>query len=87
MNCKDVIALNEMEKLSRSLSGGEKGEALRRLGTTPEGKKLESMIDGAALEKALESRNAAALQKMLGALLSTPEGRRLAADVEKIMGK
>ncbi len=74
-----------MQKLSGALAGGEKGEALRRLGSTPEGKKLESMIDGAALEKAFQSGDAAALKGMLGALLATPEGKRLADDVGRIM--
>lgn len=77
----------DAEKLARELAGGEKGEALRRLGSSPEGKKLEGMIDGEALRKALQSGNTATLQKMLGELLSTPEGRRLAGDVNKIMGK
>ena len=45
------------------------------------------MIDGAALEKAVKSGDGAALQKLLGALLSTPEGKSLAADVRRIMGK
>ena len=37
------------------------------------------------VEKAFQRGDAAALQKMLGTLLSTPEGRRLADDVGKIM--
>lgn len=77
--------MKDVQKLSNELAGGKKGEALRRLGSTPEGKKLESMIDGEALQKALQSGDGAALQKMLGALLATQEGRRLADDVSKIM--
>ena len=45
------------------------------------------MVDGAALDAAVKRGDAASLQKMLGALLSTPEGKALAADVQKIMGK
>ena len=77
----------EADKLARELDRNGKGEKLRRLGASDAGKKLESMIDGAALRKAFESGDAAALRRMLGELLSTPEGRRLAADVGKIMDK
>ena len=77
----------DMEKLARELERDGKGAALRRLGSSAEGKKLESMIDGAALQKALQSGNTASLQKMLGALLSTPEGKALAEDVGRIMDR
>jgi len=77
----------DAEKLARELERSGKSEALRRLGSSAEGKRLEGMIDGAALQKAFQSGDAASLQKMLGALLSTPEGKALAEDVSKIMGK
>ena len=77
----------DAEKLARELERSGKGEALRSLGASAEGKKIEGMIDGAALRKAFQSGNAAALQKMLGELLATPEGRALAEDVNRIMGK
>lgn len=76
-----------MEKLAKELEGGEKGAALRRLGSSVDGKALENAVDGAALEKAFRRGDAASLKRMLGELLSTPEGRRLADDVGKIMGK
>ena len=79
--------MTDLEKLAKELGRGEKGEALRRLGASADGKALESAVDGAALEKALAGGDAAALKRMLGALLSTPEGRRLAEDVGKIMGR
>ena len=77
----------DAEKLARELERSGKGEALRQLGSSAEGKKLERMIDGAALQKALQRGDAASLKKMLGALLSTPEGKTLAEDVNRIMGK
>ena len=78
--------MNDLERLTKELGRGEKGEALRKLGSSADGRALESTVDGAALEKAFASGDAAALRKMLGALLATPEGRRLADDVGKIMG-
>lgn len=77
----------DAEKLARELERGGKAAALRQLGSTAEGKKLEGMIDGAALQKAFESGDASSLKKMLGSLLATPEGRALAEDVGRIMGK
>ena len=77
----------DAEKLARELEKDGRGEALRRLGSSAEGKRFERMIDGEALQKALQSGNTASLRKMLGALLSTPEGKALAEDVGRIMGK
>lgn len=77
----------DAEKLARELERDGRGEALRRLGSSPAGKKLESMIDGAALQKAFRSGDAAALKKMLGELLATPEGRALAEDVGRIIDR
>ena len=78
--------MRDAEKLANELFRGEKGEALRALGSSAEGKALESALDGEALEKAFRRGDAAALKKMLGELLAMPEGRRLADDVGKIMG-
>jgi len=80
-------SMKDLESLARALQGSGKKSELEQLAASKDGKKLESMIDGAALEKAVKGGDAAALQKMLGALLSTPEGKSLAADVQKIMGK
>ena len=77
--------MNDLEKLSKELGRGEKGAALRALGSSAEGTALESAVDGAALEKALRSGDSAALKRMLGELLSTPEGKKLADGVGKIM--
>ena len=77
----------DAEKFARELKKDGRGEALRRLGSSAEGKKLERMIDGEALQKAFQRGDAASLKKMLGALLSTPEGKALAEDIGRIMGK
>ena len=77
----------DAEKLARELERDRRGEALRRLGSSPAGKKLEGMIDGAALQKAFQSGDAAALKKILGELLATPEGRALAENVGRIIDR
>ena len=77
--------VKDMEQLARELERGGKADALRQLGSSPAGKKLESMVDGAALQKAFQSGDAASLKRMLGALLSTPEGKALSDSVRGIM--
>lgn len=87
-DCREgVIAVKSFESIARELQSGAGREELQKLSSSADGKKLESMVDGAALEKAMQRGDAAALQKMLASLLSTPEGRRLAGDVQRIMGK
>ncbi len=79
--------MNDLDSLAKSLArSGKRGE-LEALASSAEGRKLEGMVDGAALERAVSRGDAAALRKMLAALLATPEGRRLAQDVGKIMEK
>ena len=79
--------MDSLEQIAKTLRSSGKKSELERLAASANGKRLEGMIDGAALEKAVKSGDGAALQKLLGALLSTPEGKSLAADVRRIMGK
>ena len=79
--------MDSLEQIAKTLRSSGKKNELERLAASANGKRLEGMVDGAALEAAVKSGDAASLQKMLGALLSTPEGKALAADVQKIMGK
>ena len=79
--------MDSLEQIAKTLRSSGKKNELERLAASANGKRLEGMVDGAALEAAVKSGDAASLQKMLGALLSTPEGKTLAADVQKIMGR
>ena len=79
--------MDSLEQIAKTLRSSGKKNELERLAASANGKRLEGMVDGAALEAAVKSGDAASLEKMLGALLSTPEGKALAADVQKIMGK
>ncbi len=79
--------MTDAQKLAKELGGDGRGERLRQLASTAEAKRLERVIDGAALEKAFRNGDAASLRNMLDTLLSTPEGKKLADDVGRIMGK
>lgn len=52
-----------------------------------EGRKLMEKLDGDALRKAAKSGDADALKAILSQVLSSPEGRALAENVQKAMGK
>lgn len=73
----------EFEKLERELRGKKQFGALA---DTPEGKALASQLDGAALARAVQQGDTAALQSALQKVLSTPEGRALAEKVQKAVG-
>ena len=45
------------------------------------------MLDGEKLQKAAQTGDGGALRAMLGTVLSTEEGRRLAANIKKLMEK
>lgn len=79
--------MKDFESLARELRGSEKKAELERLAASAGGAGLERLLDGAALERAVRGGDAETLRKMLGTLLSTPEGKALAADVRKIMQK
>ena len=79
--------MQNFEEIGRQLKQSGKERELRRLAETADGQKLCSMIDRQALEKAAKSGDAEALKNMLGKLLSTEEGQRLALTVKKMMEK
>ncbi len=79
--------MKDLETVAKELAAsGRRGE-LEALASSADGQKLGGMIDGAALEKAVKSGDTAALKSALARLMETPEGRRLAQDVGRIMGK
>lgn len=77
--------MRDLDGIVKELQRGGRGGRLEKLGDTADGKKLESMVDAQALERAMKSGDAAALKGMLSSLLATPEGRRLAGEVKKVM--
>ena len=74
----------DLEKLERKLRGNN---GLGALADSPEGKKLASQFDEAALRDAAKKGDASALQDILRRVLSTPEGKALAEKVQKAVGK
>ena len=64
-----------------------KGAELNALARSADGERLAAMLDGEKLQKAAQTGDGEALRAMLGTVLSTEEGRRLAANIKKLMEK
>ncbi len=77
--------MQDLEKLARELQRGGQGQELRQLAASADGQKLGGMVDRAALAEALKTGDAAALKSIMAGLLSTAEGRRMSAEVQKLL--
>ena len=79
--------MQSFEDIKRGLARSGKGAELEALARSKDGAKLAAVLDGEKLQKAAQSGDGEALRAMLGTVLSTEEGRRLAADIKKLMEK
>lgn len=77
--------MQNFEQMGRELERRGKTEDIKRLAESEEGLKLAGMIDSRKLESAARSGDTEALRSMLGQLLSTQEGKKLADNVRKMM--
>lgn len=66
---------------------GKDGEKLRALASTPEARRLGSLIDPAEAEKAARAGDVAAMRAMLLRLVGTDEGKKLVEGLSKAMEK
>ena len=79
--------MQSFEDVKRELSKSGKGAELSALAQSADGAKLSAILDGEKLQKAAQTGDGEALRAMLGTVLSTEEGRRLAANIKKLMEK
>ena len=77
--------MQNFEKIGRELEKRGKTQDIKALAESADGQKLSRMIDPQAVEKAAKSGDAEALRSLLGSVLSTAEGQRLAESVRKLM--
>jgi len=73
------------EQLGRELERRGKTQALRELAASGDGARLAAMLDRDGLADAAGRGDAAALRALLGGVLGTEEGRRLAESVRRLM--
>ncbi len=79
--------MQDLEKMAQELRRRGKAEGIRALADSADGRKLGSMIDGEAAQRALRSGDSAALQQLLRGVLGTDEGRRLVTELQSLMEK
>ncbi len=79
--------MQSFDGLRKELERSGKGAELNALARSEDGAKLSAMLDGEKLQKAAQTGDGEALRAMLGTVLSTEEGRRLAANIKKLMEK
>ena len=77
--------MQNFEQLGRELDRRGKTEEIKRLAASEDGARLAGMVDGAAVERAAREGDAAALRQLLGGVLRTDEGRRLAESIRRLM--
>lgn len=77
--------MRDLRQVARELEQSGKGGAIQALADSPEGRRLGSMLDAQAAQQAVQTGDTAALQKMLGRVLATDEGRKLAENVRRLM--
>jgi hypothetical protein len=76
----------EIERQGSALLSGAEGERLKKLAESAEAQAVGRIVDTDALKAAAQTGDAEALKTMLTKVLSTDEGKRLAARLGGIMG-
>ena len=77
--------MQDFEQLGRELQRRGKTESIKALADSPDGARLAGMIDRGALERAAKTGDAEALRRLLGGVLRTEEGKRLAESIRRVM--
>lgn len=78
--------MKNFEKMGEELLKSGKAEQIKALAQTEGGQRLTAMVDSQALERAARDGDARSLEKILGQILATPEGRELKRSIDQIMG-
>ena len=76
--------MENIEAFGTELLNSKKGDSIRALADSAEGKALSEKLDPAEVERAARSGDAEAIKKLIGSVLSTPEGRSLAEKLSKL---
>jgi hypothetical protein len=77
--------MQNFEQLGRELERRGKTQELRALAESEDGARLAAMLDATQLERAAKSGDGETLRRMLGDVLCTEEGKRLAEGIRKLM--
>lgn len=75
----------DLGKYSESVLSSKNAGALKKLSESENGRRVAGLIDEEKLKRAVQSGDGDALQSALQTILSSPEGRALAAEVKKVV--
>lgn len=79
--------MQSFEDIGRELKRSGKAGELEALAQSAEGQRLAAMLNADELTRAAQAGDTRALRALLGTVLGTDEGRRLAANIQKLMEK
>jgi len=79
--------MQDLEAISRELERSGRTEAFRELARSDEARRLGAMVDRPAVEEAVRGGDTEALKKLLGGVLATPEGQRVAQQLRQMLEK
>ena len=74
----------DISKLASNEKIRGKEQKLKKLADSKDGEKIKQMVDGDALQKALDEGDTAALQSTISKVLKTDEGARLLSQLEQL---
>ena len=74
----------DISKLASNEKIRGKEQELKKLADSKDGEKIKQMVDGDALQKALDEGDTAALQSTISNVLKTDEGARLLSQLEQL---
>ena len=77
--------MRDLERVERELRRQGKGAALQKLADSADGQALQKMLDSQTVRRAAEGGDSAAIRRMLGTVLGSDEGRRLAQQIQDLL--
>ena len=77
--------MQDFDALQKDLHKKGKLNTLKALAESRDAAAVNAAVDSGAVQKAVQGRDSAALQAVLSQVLSTEEGKRLAAKVKEAM--
>ena len=79
--------MQDLEALGKELQRRGKTGELKALADSADGRRLGRMLDAETIRKAAQSGDRQAMRQVLGSVLATEEGKRLAQQLKKLMEK
>ncbi|HHU22908.1 MAG TPA: hypothetical protein GXZ52_05755 [Clostridiales bacterium] len=79
--------MKDLNEIGKMLMNSSKADKIKAAANSPEAQKLSKIIDARSVEQAAKSGDMATLQKALAQVMSTEEGKRLAARLSEEFNK